>query len=235
MGNFSRENPCMGDDFCIYFERLINGVLVCEEGFSFLANHAILVIINKFRPRRESCVEKVYSELYSWVKSILIAIIIVFICRHFLFSPSIVYGESMEPTFANNDRIIVSKISEIERFDIIVFDAPDGEDYYIKRVIGIPGDSIVMKDDVLYINGIAYDEPYLQHQKDEMFSGRFTGDFTLEQLTGERTVPEDSYFVLGDNRMHSKDSRVFGFISKDAVIGEVKFRFYPFSGFGFIK
>ena len=85
----------MGDDFCIYFERLINGVLVCEEGFSFLANHAILVIINKFRPRRESCVEKVYSELYSWVKSILIAIIIVFICRHFLFSPSIVYGESM--------------------------------------------------------------------------------------------------------------------------------------------
>lgn len=177
--------------------------------------------------------EKVFNEVLSWLKSILIAVVIVFIMRQFVFAPSIVYGESMEPTFANNDRIIVSKISEVERFDIIVFNAPDGEDYYIKRVIGIPGDAIMMKDGILYINGEPQEEPYLHRGK--FFAGNITGDFTLEQLTGEERVPEDSYFVLGDNRLQSKDSRVFGFIHKDAVIGEVKFRFYPFSGFGFIK
>ena len=177
--------------------------------------------------------DQVYSEIFSWLKSILFAIVIVFVMRQFVFSPSIVYGESMEPTFANNDRIIVSKISDVERFDIIVFNAPDGEEYYIKRVIGIPGDSIMMKDGILYINGEPYDEPYLQ--KESVFADHVTGDFTLEQLTGEKRVPEDSYFVLGDNRLHSKDSRVFGFVHKDLVIGEVKFRFYPFSDFGFIK
>ncbi|MEI3614737.1 signal peptidase I [Pseudogracilibacillus sp. SO30301A] len=80
-------------------------------------------------------------------------LIIAVVIRSFLFSPSLVLGQSMEPTFENHDRVIVSKISNIQRFDIIVFDAPDVNEYYIKRVIGLPGDTVGVKDDVLYING----------------------------------------------------------------------------------
>lgn len=170
--------------------------------------------------------EDIKREIYSWVQSIAVAFIIVFICQHYLFAPRIVYGESMAPTFHDKDRLVISKINTIHRFDIIVFDAPDvADEQYVKRVIGVPGDSVEMKDDILYINGEAVDEPYLD--REEIVSEKLTGDFTLQELTGKSVVPQDSYFVLGDNRLYSKDSRFFGFISADAVSGEVKLRFYP--------
>ena len=169
------------------------------------------------------------SEVYSWVKSIVFAIIIAFICRQFLFTPSIVRGESMTPTFEDENMIILSKTSEIQRFDMIVFKAPDSDELYIKRVIGLPGDSIEMKDDVLYVNGKEYEEPYLKENKEENVLDKLTYDFTLEE------VPENSLFVMGDNRLNSMDSRIFGVISYDSVIGEVKFRFYPLQEIGIPK
>jgi signal peptidase I len=176
----------------------------------------------------------VLKEIFSWVKSLSIAFIIVFLFQKFLFAPSTVYGESMEPTFFDNDRIIIGKNTSIERFDIIVFAAPNSDDYYIKRVIGLPGDKIEMKNDVLYINGKKYDEPYLNKVKNHT-AGNITEDFTLKELTGELVVPNNSLFVLGDNRLVSYDSRRFGFISFDSVIGEVKFRFFPFDEIGVPK
>lgn len=171
--------------------------------------------------------EHTKNEILSWVKSFAFALIIAFICKQFLFTPSTVFGESMLPTFENEDRVIVSKTSAIQRFDLIIFDAPDQEDKnYIKRVIGLPGDRIEMKDDVLYINGEAFDESYLQGNRGDNPFGKLTGDFSLKE------VPKDSLFVMGDNRLHSKDSRYFGFISSDSVIGEVKFRFYPIQSIG---
>ena len=169
------------------------------------------------------------SEVYSWVKSIAFALIIAFICRQFLFTPNIVRGESMTPTFEDENMIILSKISDIQRFDMIVFSAPDSDEHYIKRVIGLPGDSIEMKDDVLYVNGKEYEEPYLKENKEKNVLDRLTNDFTLEE------VPENSLFVMGDNRLNSTDSRIFGVISYDAVIGEVKFRFYPVQEIGIPK
>ncbi|MDQ0270388.1 signal peptidase I [Cytobacillus purgationiresistens] len=106
--------------------------------------------------------ESTKKEIYSWVKSIVFAFIITFICRVFIFIPTTVFGESMLPTFNNEDRIVVSKTSEIQRSDVIVFDAPDmAGKQYIKRVIGLPGDSIEMKDDVLLndSNGAFYSIP----------------------------------------------------------------------------
>jgi signal peptidase I len=167
------------------------------------------------------------KEIFSWIKTIGFAFIIAFLCRQFFFTPTTVFGESMSPTFHEKDRVIISKTSEIERFDVIVFAAPDADEYYIKRVIGLPGDRIVMKDDVLYINGKAYSEPYLQENREKIRSSKLTGDFTLAELTGKTKVPDRMLFVLGDNRLNSKDSRYFGFISYDDVIGEVKFQFYP--------
>lgn len=164
------------------------------------------------------------AELFSWLKTLGLAFIIVILCRQFVFSPTMVHGESMLPTFENKDRVFVTKISKIDRFDIIVFDAPDDDTYYVKRVIGLPGDHVEVKNNILYINGKRYKEPYLQGEDGH---GMFTGDFTLEEVTGESKVPPGSFFVLGDNRPFSKDSRIFGFISKDTIFGEVKFR-YPF-------
>lgn len=133
----------------------------------------------------------------------------------------------MSPTFEEGHRVIVSKISEIERFDMVVFEAPDESEKYIKRVIGLPGDSVEMKDDQLYVNGELYEEPYLQSHRNSSLFGRLTGDFSLEELTGETIVPEGYFFVLGDNRLYSKDSRYFGFISEKALLGKVVFQFYP--------
>lgn len=173
------------------------------------------------------------KEIISWIKSIAIAFIIVFICREFIFTPITVFGESMSPTFHDADRVVVSKTSKIQRFDVIVFDAPDIEGkQYIKRVIGLPGDSIKMEDDVLYINGEVFSEEYLIKNKEKTLLHNLTGNFSLEDSTGETEVPNDMLFVMGDNRLDSKDSRMFGFVPYDSVIGEVKLRFYPFQKIG---
>lgn len=175
------------------------------------------------------------KELISWLKALLIAFIIVLLCRHFLITPSVVKGESMMPNLEDGDRIILSKISDIERFDEIAFKAPDSNDNYVKRVIGIPGDTIEMKNDQLYINDKSYEEPYLKEYKSLLTNNQqFTSDFTLEQITGEKEVPKGKFFVLGDNRNVSKDSRQFGFIDQDAVIGNVKLRIWPIDSIGLV-
>lgn len=168
------------------------------------------------------------KEVFSWIIVIAFALSVALIVRAFVFTPVAVTGQSMEPTFNHKDKLVVSKLSDTDRFDIVVFDAPDKDEKYIKRVIGLPGDRVEMKDNQLSVNGESYDEPYLKDNEN-------TDDFTLEELTGEETVPEDSLFVLGDNRSNSKDSRVLGFISTDAIIGEAKFQFYPFNEIGTAK
>lgn len=179
--------------------------------------------------------KSVKKELISWIQSIVFASAIVFVCYQFLFVPTKVLGVSMQPTFEDEDRIIVSKLSSIDRFDMIVFNAPNVEEKYIKRVIGIPGDQIEMIEDVLHINGEVYDEPYVTYIEGDPITKRLTENFTLEEMTGYKQVPEGTYFVLGDHRLKSIDSRSFGFISQDEVIGEVKLRIFPFTEIGIPK
>lgn len=179
---------------------------------------------------------KVIKELLSWLKALLVAVIIVLLCRHFLITPSVVKGESMMPNLEDGDRIILSKISSIDRFDEIAFKAPDSNDNYVKRVIGFQGDTIEVRDDHLYINGELYEEPYLDEYKSLLSEGqKLTNDFTLQELTGRESVPEGKIFVLGDNRRVSKDSRQFGFIDEEDIIGDVKMRIWPIESFGLIK
>ncbi|HWK22242.1 MAG TPA: signal peptidase I [Ureibacillus sp.] len=175
--------------------------------------------------------KKEKNELWEWIKALLIAFVIAVVIRYVLFTPIVVDGESMMPTLNDGDRMIVNKIGYKiggpDRFDIVVFHAPEGKDY-IKRVIGLPGDTIEYKDDQLYINGKAYDEPYLDKYKSELTEGTLTQDFTLQELDPSLDViPEGYVFVMGDNRRYSKDSRHIGIISEDKIIGTTSVVFWP--------
>lgn len=174
------------------------------------------------------------NELWEWTKALLLAVGMAAIIRYFLFAPIVVDGFSMMPTLHNGDRMIVNKLGKANRFDIIVFHAPEQKDY-IKRVIGLPGDTVEYKNDTLYINGVAQEEPYLEKYKQQNYEGPFTEDFTLEEIIGEKTVPEGELFVLGDNRRSSKDSRHIGTISLDKVIGDTKLVYWPPKDFRVVK
>jgi signal peptidase I len=179
--------------------------------------------------------EKIKNEGLGWGKSIFIGLLVVFFIRFFFVTNYVVEGESMMPTFQDGNMLIVNKlnnqIEELKRFDIIVFRANKNEDY-IKRVIGLPGDTIEYKNDVLYINNKPVTEPYLKLYKSKLIDGKLTGDFTLEELTGQKTVPKGHIFVLGDNRLSSLDSRHFGFVKVEQVVGKVNLRYWPMNEFG---
>lgn len=181
------------------------------------------------------------NELLEWSKAIGIAILFACGIRFFLFTPIVVDGASMMPTFENGDRVVVDKIGpklmEYERFDVIVFEAKEDTNY-IKRIIGIPGDRIAYENDELFINGDRYEEPYLEEYKKALIdNGTLTGDFTLDEYLGELTVPDGYFFVLGDNRRNSTDSRdpSVGFVSKDKILGTAKIVVLPLDNLKIIK
>lgn len=151
----------------------------------------------------------------------------------FVMEPFIVDGRSMEATLHDGERMFMLKLTDIERFDIVIFPSPNGESnekgdpsLYVKRVIGVPGDSISYKDDQLILNGEAIEEPYLQELQSTSMNN-FTYDFELEDVAGQAVVPEGYFFVLGDNRRNSLDGRSFGFIEIEEVIGEANYVYWP--------
>lgn len=173
------------------------------------------------------------KELLKTLGFIAIFALFLFLLRQYVFTPVIVKGDSMDPTLHDGERVIALKQTEIERFDIITFIAPDDTGRnYIKRVIGLPGDQVVYQNDTLYINGTAYDEPYLEAYKATLDDGfPLTDDFDMS-LFNETEVPEGKLLVLGDNRRISKDSRQLGLIDETAVLGDVAFVFWPLADFG---
>ena len=176
--------------------------------------------------------------------------------RLFVWQPVKVDGHSMDPTLANNERLIVLKTTSIDRFDIVVArETENGQTKdIVKRVIGMPGDKVTYKDDALYINDKLVQEAYLSaYQKafkaDKLEStysyntlfqqlAQTSQAFTTDALGNTEftvEVPEGEYYLLGDDRIVSKDSREVGTFKKSAIIGEVKLRFWPLSSFGSVE
>ena len=126
--------------------------------------------------------EKITKEGIEWLKALMIGLIIFIFIRTFFFSNYVVEGESMMPTLQDGNKLVVNKIGyqigDLNRFDVIVFHANQEEDY-VKRIIGLPGDTIEYRDDILYINGKKVKESYLEKYRKEALGGRLTGDFTL--------------------------------------------------------
>ena len=167
------------------------------------------------------------DKVISFIKEIgiyIIIIILVIIIKTYVVSPIRVNGTSMYPTLHDKDIMILDKISyrfkEIERFDIVVIEYEG--DFLIKRVIGLPGEKIEYKNNKLYVNDKLIEEK---------FSKEDIENFKLSEI-GSKKVPDDSYFVVGDNRANSKDSRSIGFISKNQIMGKSHFILFPFERFG---
>ncbi|MEW9676448.1 signal peptidase I [Lentibacillus sp. L22] len=174
------------------------------------------------------------NEWLDWILALLFAVGLALVVRTYFFAPIIVDGPSMQPTLHNRDQMIVNKfvyrLHEPERFDIVVFHATEGKDF-IKRVIGLPGEHVAVKDEVLYINGKQIDEPFLKEQKENLQPGEvLTGDFQLEDLPGSyHTIPKGYLLVLGDNRNNSTDSRILGLIPEDRIVGTTSLIYWPIS------
>jgi signal peptidase I len=161
------------------------------------------------------------------VKMVVISLAIVLPIRYFLIQPFYVKGASMEPNFHDREYLIIDEISyrfnEPARGDIIVFRYPrDPQEYFIKRIVALPGETVQVKDNGVYIfnkehpTGFKLDESYLP-----------SGVITVAYSEDKVTVGDNQYFVLGDNRQASKDSRSFGVVDKSFVIGRVFFRGWP--------
>lgn len=170
----------------------------------------------------------VKKEVFSWVKTILLAAILAGAVNSFLIVNAEVPTGSMENTIMAGDRILALRTSywfgEPERGDITVFrypDDPTGNTLYVKRIIGLPGDTVQVEDGEVFVNGETLEEDYIAEITD--------GDF------GPYTVPEGCYFMMGDNRNHSVDSRFWEdkFVEKDEILGKVVLRYYK--GFKWIS
>lgn len=148
----------------------------------------------------------------------LIIILVVILLRTFVVTPAVVRQQSMEPTLFERDVILINKLGKFNRFDVVVIDL--GEEYIIKRVIGLPGEHIEYIDNRLYVDGKYIEEAFLDDSV-------ITVDFDILNI-GINNITNDSYFVLGDNRTNSTDSRVIGVINKKDIIGKTNTIIFPF-------
>ena len=159
---------------------------------------------------------KVIKEVMPYI----VIVVVVVLIRTFIITPVRVDGDSMKNTLKNGDILLLYKLSSIDRFDIIVLDEEKDNEKIIKRVIGLPGETVAIKKGKIYINDKVID--------DENAYGQ-TSDYN------KVTLKDDEYFILGDNRLISKDSRYFGPIKDNEIKGKIVFRLFPFTKIGTVQ
>jgi len=179
--------------------------------------------------QQKSKKDLIIDEVISFLKISFFSFIFIYLMQAFLFKPIHVEGDSMYPTLQNNDmgftNVISRNIGGIDRFDVVIIYLPQTDKYLVKRVIGLPGETIEYSENKLYVNGVYVEEPFLNQEYIDQFmqgiDGYFTSDF------GPITVEEGKYFVLGDNRRKSSDSRYYGQFSASQIIGKGVLILFP--------
>jgi len=177
---------------------------------------------------------KIASGIFLEIAETLVTALTIFVIIYlFLFQPHQVKGNSMYPSFKDKEYILTNKIvyrfKDIQRGDVVIFASPKNKHYdYIKRVIGLPGESVSVKKGNFYINDSRLNES--SYLKDNILTQG--NSFISEGQT--IIVPQNHYFVAGDNRPHSSDSREWGCISQEDIVGKAWLRYWPPSEFGFI-
>lgn len=167
--------------------------------------------------------EEIRKEILSWIEVFVLAAAIAFVVNTFLIANSVIPTASMEPNIMTGSRVFGSRLAykwshDPERGDVVIFRWPDNERvYFVKRIIGMPGDTVDIVEGQVYINGDAFDEPYLAEPMDP----------TEPPLHYE--VPEGAYFMMGDNRNESADARYWRntFVYKNKIIAKVNFKYWP--------
>jgi len=166
-------------------------------------------------------------ELRGWTRDLLLAVGLAMVIIIFLYQPVKVEGTSMAPLLTDQERIFINKFvyrfEPIERGDVVVFWYPlDRSKSFIKRVVGLPGETVEIRQGRVYVNGKRLSEPYVPPQ------------FTDVSTFGPVRVPPDEYFVMGDHRASSNDSRVFGPVPNRYIYGKAVFAYWPMERFGSI-
>ena len=159
---------------------------------------------------------KVIKEVIPYI----VIVVVVVLIRTFIITPVRVDGDSMKNTLKNGDILLLYKLSSIDRFDIIVLEEEKDNEKIIKRVIGLPGETVAIKKGKIYINDKVIDDEYAYGE---------TSDYN------KVTLKDDEYFILGDNRLISKDSRYFGPIKDNEIKGKIVFRLFPFTKIGTVQ
>ncbi|HCS78327.1 TPA: signal peptidase I [Patescibacteria group bacterium] len=175
----------------------------------------------------------IFHFFFDVLESIVVALAIFVVVYLFLYQPHQVKGASMEPNFHDGEYILtnkfVYKFEDPHRGDVIVFKSPQNPDIdFIKRIIGTPGDHVKLQNNHFYVNNQLLGELYIA---DELYT--YYGNFLKEGA--EIIIPQDYYFVVGDNRPRSSDSREWGPIDKSAIIGKSQFRYWPLNRAGLIQ
>ena len=174
--------------------------------------------------------KKKSSSFKDLLVTLLIAAVIAFALKYFVITSCKVLSSSMLPTLSIDDRVLAFRLSynlgEPQRGDIIIFEPPAEHDEgvdYIKRIIGLPGETLEVKEGKVFIDGVALEESYIAEAPNYEFAAV--------------TVPEDEYFVMGDNRNHSLDSHLwtYHFVKADDIDGKIIFQYYPFTELGTFK
>lgn len=164
---------------------------------------------------------------FSWLRDLALSVVIAIVVILFLYQPVKVEGTSMMPSLVNQERIFINKFiyrfSDIQRGDTVVFQFPqDPSKSYIKRVIGMPGDTIVVDHGMVIVNGKPLDEPYVEEN--------YRDNHSYPAVT----VSADSYYVLGDHRNSSNDSRNWGFVQRGYIYGKAVFVYWPLDRLGLL-
>lgn len=159
---------------------------------------------------------KIIKEIIPYI----VIVVVVVLIRTFIITPVRVDGDSMKNTLKNGDILLLYKLGSINRLDIIVLDEEKDNEKIIKRVIGLPGETVAIKKGKIYINDKVIDDEYAYGE---------TSDYD------KVTLEDEEYFILGDNRLISKDSRYFGPIKKSEIKGKIVFRVFPFTKIGTVQ
>ena len=180
-------------------------------------------------PEKKFFSPQLIKEIREWVLAFAAALVIVFILRSFLFTLIRVDGPSMSDTLLDGDTLFVNvldmRLNGPDRFDVVICKYPNRPDQYVKRVIGLPGDTLAVRGGVLYINDQPIEEPFLSDAR----TVRFDKD---SNSFGPVKIPEGHYYVMGDNRDDSNDSRSIGMIPEEMFIGKVEYILFPINRIG---
>jgi len=170
--------------------------------------------------------------IYSLIETILVALVLAIVLYLIIMTPHEVVGNSMHPTYKNGEMLMANKVTykvaEPKRGDVIIFKFSDKQDF-IKRIIGIPGDEVMIKDGKIYINNELLDESKY------LLSTVITNGGSYLHEGQSITIQENEYFVCGDNRTNSSDSREFGPITQDKIKGKAWIVYFPFSEFRIVQ